>query len=356
MKKILIIIPIIALVALAASKLIATKKEIASQATPLALNYTIKTTHTQEKEVAQKHTYLANVKSDKEVQIMTKLSGVITKLYVSESDEVKKGNLLVSIDDSSLLSSLKTLKKNFEVQKSDVEYYTTIQERNEKLYKANAISKEKYDASKLQLLTKKAAMEATKDKISSIKSDLTYLQVRAPFSGVVSSIYMHKGDLASPQKPILSLSAKKQKMTFSYASTKGDVNIGDKILVEGEDVGVISKIYPNAKNNLNIAEVKLSKILHLRNDSYVSIEVVTRTQKGCSVPLSSILHTKDATYILVFEDKKFSKLKVDVLLENDAEAIISPCSDLPIAQASESKLAVLPFYENLTLVGESDEK
>jgi RND family efflux transporter MFP subunit len=356
MKKIVIIVFIALVAALGAMKLMAEKKKIQEQATPLSLSYSIKTTTPQQKKVDEKRSFLASVKSDKEIQVMTKLSGAITKLYVSESDEVKKGDLLVEIDDSNLMSTLKTLEKTLEVQESDLTYYQSVQDRNEKLYQANAISKEKYDASKLQLLSKKASLEATKDKITSINSDLKYLQVRAPFNGVVSSIYMHKGDLATAQKPILSLSAKKQKMTFMFANTKDSITIGNPVDIEDQEVGVISKIYPNAKNNLNVAEVKLSKILHLRNDSYLSIDVVTNTRIGCTLPLNAILHTKDANYILVYDKDHFAKQKVDIIIENQTEALIEPCTTLPVALASESKLSILPFYKNIKLVGESDEK
>ena len=356
MKKIIALIIVIAVIAIAATKLISEKNKIANQKTPLALNYSIKTINASESQVLQKRPFLAKLESDKEVKIATKLSGVITKLYVSESQEVKKGDLLVDIDDKGIKSNLNTLYETLKVQKSDVEYYTSVLERNKKLYEANAISKEKYDASKLQLLSKKAALKATKDKITALKVDLTYLQVRAPFDGVVSAVLLHKGDLATFSKPILSLSAHAQKMQFSYAATSNEVAIGNRVLQNDKEIGKVSKIYPNAKNNLNIAEVALNQHIKQTNDSYLSIEVVTNSAKGCTLPLNALLHEKDATFILAYNNGKFHKQEIDVIVEGDERVIIEPCVKDKVAIASESKLSILPFYKNLNVVGVNDAK
>ncbi|WP_457747800.1 efflux RND transporter periplasmic adaptor subunit [Sulfurimonas sp.] len=356
MKKIITLVIVVAVIALAAIKLLSTKKEVANQPTPLALNYSIQTTNVVEGEVLQKRPFLAKLESDKEIKVATKLSGVITKLFVSESQSVKKGDLLVSIDDKAIKSNLNTLKETLKVQKSDVEYYASVLKRNKKLYQANAISKEKYDASKLQLLGKQAALKATKDKISSLKVDLTYLQVRAPFDGVVSGIFLHKGDLATFSKPILALSAHAQKMQFSYASTNKKISIGQRVLQNNQEIGKISKIYPNAQNNLNVAEVALSKKIQQTNDSYLSVEVVTNSARGCTLPLNALLHEKGATFILAYNKTKFHKRAVDIVVEGDERVIISPCVNEKIALASESKLSILPFYENLTVVGVNDAK
>jgi len=354
-KKIIIFAIVIAVGVIAAKKLMLEKQKIKNQETPLTLNYSIKTIHAKDDVVYKKRPFLAKVVSVQEVKISTKLSGTIEKVFVSESQNVKKGELLVKIDDRSLQTTLKTLMQTLKTQIKDVEYYKSIQERNKKLLQANAISKEKYDASVLLVLNKEAQRDATKDKINAIKSDLTYLQIRAPFDGVISNVYLHEGDLALTGKPILTLSSIDKKMEFSYASTQESINVKDEVFYKNEKIGFVSKIYPNAKNNLNIAEVKLTKNIEARNDSYISIDIVIDSLRGCSVDINSLLHSKGKTYILVFKDNGFKKEQVDVLIENEQKAIIKPCTDSKIAVASESKLAILPFYKNITLIGNNDE-
>jgi hypothetical protein len=70
------------------------------------------------------------------------------------------------------------------------------------------------------------------------------------------------------------------------------------------------------------------------------------------VPSNTLLHKTDGTYIVVYENKKFSFKKVDLLMENTEEAIIKQCTTLPIAKASEAKLALLPSYGEIYIDGE----
>jgi len=354
MKKILIFIALVALAALAAMKLIAVKKEVATQATPKPMHYSIETTQAQEGVVVQKRSFLAQLKNDKEVKITTKLSGEVKKVFVSESQKVRRGDLLVKIDDTAIKTNIATLRDTKKVQESDVEYYKEVLERNTKLYNAHAISKEKYDASVLQLKNKKAALQATEQKILSLQSDLKYLNIRAPFSGVVSTIFLHEGDLASFSKPVLMLNDGKQKMVFTYAPTSDRVHKGDEVELHGEIIGTVSKIYPDAKNNLSVAEIKLSKAVAAVNNSFVNVGVVLKKQSGCKLPLNALLHEKDATYILTFSGGKFHKTEVEVLLEGDNDILVQPCPQTKVAIGSESKLSIIPFYENLTLVGNNN--
>jgi len=354
-KKIVIAVLVLVVLALAAMKLIVTKKEIADAPTPAMLSYSIQTIVPHQATLKQTNTFLAQVLSDKEVNISTKLSGVIKKMLVSESQQVKKGELLLEIDAKSLYANLNTLKDQLRVQKNDLKYAQEVHNRNTKLYEAKAISKESFDASKVQLLSKEANYEATKDKITALKVDMTYLQVKAPFDGVVSVLFMHEGDLAAPSKPILSLNTPVQKMRISYASTSQDIEVGDEVLRNKEPIGFISKIYPNTKNNLNIAEVKLTKVQNLKNDSYISVDVVISTMSGCSVASNTLLHEKGHTFVLFYKDNKFAKNEVNVLIENGESAIIEPCIKNKVAQASESKLSILPFYKNIKLLGDNDE-
>ncbi len=356
MKKIVIFIALVILVGLAAKKLISTQENIQNQPTALALNYNIKTTRTKEAKIDETRPFLAQTRSDAEAQISAKFSGAITKVLVSESQKVKKGDLLVKIDEKSLMSAMRTLVKTLQVQESDVKYHMGVEERNENLYKAKGISKEKYDASVLELLRKKAARDATKDKIASLNADLDYLQIKAPYDGVVSALYMHEGDLALASKPILLLSGYVQKMTFSFASAKNAVAVGDMVLHDGVEVGKVSKIYPNAKNNLNVAEVALNGFLKAKNDSYASIEVVTNSATGCALPRNAILHLKDTTYVMLFNDNKFEKKRVEIVMEDDESLIIKPCVSGEIALASESKLSILPFYKNISIMSDGYEK
>jgi len=355
-KKIIVFIVIVGVVALGAKKLLSEKQKVATQQTPLMQSYSVKSVYAKEDIVSQMRPFLAQVLSQKEIKVATKMGGMIEKIYVSESDKVKKGDILVTIDDKTLRSNIKTLKKNLEVQEKDIAYYEAVVARNKKLLEADAISVEKYDATKMQLRNKIAQRDATKDKIAALESDYQYLNIKAPFDGIIASLILDEGDLAVTGKPILAMNSYGQKLEFSFANAQGGVTIGDKVFYNEKQIGEVYKIYPNAKNNLNVAEVVLTTKLPLVNNSFLSIDVEVASQKGCTVPIDALVHEEDATYVMVYDNNRFHKTEVDVALEDENRAIISPCIKKKVAIGSESKLSILPSYDNITLVGSNDEK
>jgi len=162
--------------------------------------------------------YLAQIASDKSITLTTKLAGYVEKLYVKESQKVKKGQMLVSIDAIELRSSIEALKATLSTQESDLVLAQQIHSRNQKLYRAGGVSKEKLETSALGIKAKKSVLKNTQGKIDSLTHQLSYLGIRAPFDGVVDKLMLHEGDLAVTGKPILALSNGKKKLIFSYAS------------------------------------------------------------------------------------------------------------------------------------------
>ncbi len=312
-----------------------------AQTTPQERHYAVETIKAKETTLEQHRSFLADIEPVKGISISTKLTGFITHLYVGENSIVKKGDLLINIDDSELQSSLKATKEQKKAQIADLKYTKSVLERNEKLYKAGGLSREKYDASLVMYQNKTAALESTQQKIKQLKTQLSYLNIRAPFDATVSMILLHEGDIALPGKPILKLHSEKQKMIIKYMPSSKKIALNQDVLLDEKKIGHISKLYDYAQNGLYVAEALFDKELNLPNQSLLNIEVLTDKKSGCSVALSSILHKDNNNYVLVYKDNEFSPLPVDILLQDHKEAIITPCPSYKVATASEAKLAIL---------------
>jgi RND family efflux transporter MFP subunit len=342
MKKIILFIIIIGIV-FGAVKLYKTRlatKE--AQDVPTKRYYSISTVQAENKNLRETRSFLAEAQAIRSVDISTKLTGLITKVYVSENSKVKKDELLIKIDDTELKSNFKALLSQKAAQMADVKYTKTILDRNKKLYDIGGLSREKYEASLVLYKNKVAIFRGTVEKIKQVKNQLTYLNIKAPFSGVVSKVILHEGDMALASKPILKLNSYKQKMIFTFANKSNDIKVSQDILVNNEKVGTINKIYDYTKNGLFVSEVKLHKDLDMPNNSLVNIEVVVDEKRGCSVPQSTLLHKNKELFVMIYKDDEFSPLSVNIELENEKEVIISPCPNYPVATASEAKLSLLP--------------
>ena len=133
--------------------------------------------------IPQTETYTATVESDVKNNIAPNTPYRIERIYVDVGDQVRKGQVLVQLD----ASSLQQLKLQLENQK--VEFGRTSQ-----LYQVGGVSKAEYDLAKMQL-----------DVYSTqYKQLVENTQLVAPISGVVTARNYDNGDMYG-NNPILTI-------------------------------------------------------------------------------------------------------------------------------------------------------
>lgn len=294
-----------------------------------------------------KQSYLATVEADKSVGVASKFNGYIKALHVSESQRVHKGDLLVQIDATEATESLKSLQTSLNAAQKDLEYKSSVYERNKKLYDIKGLSKEQLDQSGVALFSAKANLQTLKQNSNSTNNQLAYLNIRAPFDGTVSQIFLHEGDLASPSRPILQLNSLDKKMTLSFTGNR--VKKGLHVRLNDNEIGEISTIYDDAKNGLKVAEVKLSKELNSTNGENITVDLLGEKMSGCVVQSDALLYDGEQTKIVVYENNRFHFVEVKVLQSQKKESIITPCVSQKIAVASQSKLSLLPEQEDVKI-------
>jgi len=342
MKKIILTI-IAILVAIGAGLFLKSQKEtIVNLPTPKQYKYNVNTTQAKKKTVFETRHFLAQLLASKSAIIASKFSSDIKKVYVKENDMVQKGEIIISLDDTEIKASISSAKQQKGALKLDVANAKHSLNRSKKLYEAEAISQEKYDNATVFYQNKVAALQNLDEKIKQLYAQLKYLNITAPFSGRVGTIFVDAGNLAIPGKPIISLNSDDQKLIFNYAETEQAIVEGQDVMVDKDIVGVVSRRYDDAKNAMLVAEVKLKKSLPNANKSYINIDVVVAKMDGCSIPLNAILHRKDKTAIMIYKDKIFKEMAINIILQDNNDAIIEKCPAESFATASEAKLALLP--------------
>ena len=352
MKKIILIVLVVA-AGVAGAMFLKTQKKLVSELdTPKVYQHSVDIITPSEKNITQTRHFLAQLLASKSAFIASKFSAKIKKLYVKENDTVKKGKLLISLDDSEVRANIVSLTKQKSSLKVDIANVKRSLARNKKLLDIQAISQEKYDNLNVLYQNKLTSLESVKEKIKQSKSQLTYLNIRAPFSGRVGTVFLDAGNLAVPGKPIISLNSDDQKLIFSYVQTSEAILEGQKVLIDNREVGYVFRKYDDAKNALLVAEVKLTKGLPYANKSFVNIDVVISEQSGCSVPLNALLHRKDKTFVMLYKDSHFEAKSVDIVIEDKKFALLKECPSYRVATASEAKLSLLPTLGEVEVSGE----
>ena len=337
-------------VAFKAKELMETRKEeIVKEPLPQKRSITVSLTQAKQGSMEERQPYLAIVQSDKSIKIATKMAGYIEHLYVEESQWVKKGTLLATIDQSDINSNIALLRTTLAQQKNDLALAEQIYNRNKKLYEVGGLAKEQVDTSRVIMQGKNSTIKATKQKIAQLQEQKNYLKIKAPFSGEIDTLLMNQGDLAVAGKPILSMSNGTKKLIFSFVTGENNIKKDQKVYLELQEIGEIKKILTLAKQGLVQAEVKLNKKLNLPLGTTLNINVLTKQQQGCIVPSDTLLHKNEGIFVMGYNGSKFSSLKVEVLMTQNNQEMISPCPSTPIAVGSEVLLAKLPIYGDIEI-------
>ncbi|WOE70840.1 biotin/lipoyl-binding protein [Hydrogenimonas thermophila] len=381
MKKVVGFIIVVLLVAGSIVVLKKKKEQLANLPTPAAKSVTVETAMPKVKSIEEKRSFIGRYYSVDHPVIASKISGFIQKIYVEEGDRVKKGDLLVSIDDKELQSAVKAQKASIKALNSAIEslkfslkalesdYLQTksVYERNLKLYKADALAKEKLDLSKVAMelkeskyITTKNSIEAKQEELKALKAQLDskinqlrYASIKALNDGTVGKIFLRVGDLAMPGKPIVKLLGDKKRVEFQFPLVKESIKKGMKVYVNGVE-SKISEILPESEKALGIARVDLKGKLALPENSNISVEVVTRSAKGTAVPVTALLEKVDGNekerYVFVYNQSEFTPKKVKVLASDGSYAVIDSEITQPVAVGSNDKLSRLFVLKSVKVV------
>ncbi|MCF8127711.1 MAG: efflux RND transporter periplasmic adaptor subunit [Deltaproteobacteria bacterium] len=355
MKKLIFILLVAGLVVGGGILLKKRMQEVKDSPVPTPMAVSVKIVSPKESSLRQTKSFLAQLTSIDVASIASKVTGLITAVPVTENQPVEKGDLLVQVDDRETLSAIKSLEETLKSQESDLQYTQTLHARNEAIFKVGGLAREKLEASQVTCTAKQAAVTATREKIATQKIQLDYLNIRAPFDGIIAAILLRKGNLATPGQPILTLHSFHQKLTFSYVPDTPPISPGQTVFLGKEKIGKVLKRYSDAKNSLFVAEVALDQPLDQPNGSYITIDVLVFSEKGCAVPLNALLHQKEGLRVMVYENGRFTPSPVRILGQNEALALIDPCPSSPVAIGPEAKLSLLSTYGPVHII-QGDER
>ncbi len=354
--RIILVILLIILIAAAAALLKKRKQSIAEAPVATPLTYTVRTVLPKTRTVSQTTTFLARLEARDIAMISPKLSGRIKELLVTEGRQVDRGELLVRIDDQESLAAIAGLRAKLAAARKQGDYSRTQYERGKALFDAGGLAREKLEAAGVAFSAAMAAVTELEQKIKGLENQLDYLNLRAPFTGIVGTVFQGPGDLALPGRPIVSLNSLPQKLTFSFIPGPTAVRPGQEVLLQGIRTGKIAGLYSDAKNGLSVAEVALDRRLDQPNGSYLTIEVVTKKASGCTVPVQALLHRKQGESIMLFQEERFVEKPVTVKARGREFVLIDPCPDAAVAVAAEAKLSLLPSHGRLrVLPGKNNE-
>jgi HlyD family secretion protein len=135
--------------------------------------------------IAQSVTATGKIEPVDTVTVGTQVSGIIKYLYVDFNSKVKKGQLIAELDKSLLQAALDQVKGNLLNAQSQEIYAKNNYDRQNLLFKTDAISKADYDIALNTYNASKASVKSAQAQVRSADKNLSYADIYSPIDGVI---------------------------------------------------------------------------------------------------------------------------------------------------------------------------
>lgn len=193
MKKILYILIPLVLIGLVVAKLL-TNKQIAEERVYLYdRERPVQVTAMQVKQASlqPEYSFTGTLDPNRESKLSAEIQGKVNRILVEEGATVRKGQVLVQLDDALLQLQLKAAEVQVKGLEADLKRYRILVE-NEAIQG-------------IQLEKTELALETAQVQVSTLKEQINKSQIRAPFDGIITAQLTEEGDFAAPGKPLLQL-------------------------------------------------------------------------------------------------------------------------------------------------------
>jgi len=278
--------------------------------------------------------------ADKDVFVIPLMAGKVERVNVKVGDKVEKDDVLFVMDKDDIekqvnqaYAAYEAAKAGFEVSAAQIQSAKDNLERIKKLYEEGAVPETQYEQAKLaasdeSLEAARMGVEQARVAYSNAASMLKNAEVKAPISGVISSVNIVEGEYATSSNPPVTI-VDSDSVTIEFgisASLVNKVKAGDKTLVEISSAGykneaVINSVSSSADIMTNLYTVSIV----LENDGAIKpgmfAKVYLKTDNianALAVRAEAVKEREDKKYVFVAEDNSAIEKEVTTGLDTGA--------------------------------------
>jgi len=155
----------------------------------------VTTTHVEEKSVPVTIPAVGTAEAISTVQIRAQVTGQLSQVHFAEGQEVRKGDLLFTIDSRPFEAALQQAQAVLARDTATANNAAAQNSRYEDLYKRGLIPRDQYETQQASSQSAQATLQADQAAIQTAKLNLSYARITAPISGRTGALSAHVGDL-----------------------------------------------------------------------------------------------------------------------------------------------------------------
>ncbi|MFQ9316523.1 efflux RND transporter periplasmic adaptor subunit [uncultured Dysgonomonas sp.] len=288
--------------------------------------------------------------------ISTRMMGYINKIYVKPGDKVASGQLLVSISSDDILAKKAQIQAMITEAEAAAKNAQRDYERFKTLRNQNSVSDKELENVALQNTSMNAKVQMARQQMNEVNAMLSYTNIRAPFSGVVTQKMIDEGSMANPGMPILTIEQNGELQVIASIPENyiQYVKVGDVAKMELKSLGItidgkVSELSPSAFRTGGQYSMKLAIDTkdkeNIRPGMYVNILIPNKTGENITSKImldkSSIIYRDQLTGVYVVDDQSQANLRwirLGKTIGNQVEVLSGLSQNDKIVSKAEGKL------------------
>src|SRR5438094_380226 len=146
---------------------------------------------------------IGNTTAYQTVSIQPQVSGPIAEIHFTDGADVKKDDLLFTIDPRPFQAALDRAKATFEQDKAKSAFQQSQLRRSQELQKTKVIAAEEFESARSNAQAAEAQLQADEAAVETAQINLDYCYIRSPIDGRASKRNVDIGNVVSPQTVLL---------------------------------------------------------------------------------------------------------------------------------------------------------
>ena len=264
-----------------------------------------------------------SVQPERNADLRAEVSAVVIQVMKENGEVVKRGDVLVRLDETSIRDSLNSAEEASRAASQVLEQSERMFQRMKTLRASGMTSTQALEDAEIRRNNAQSDLSAAKSRAAQARQQLQRTLVRAPFDGIVSERKVSNGDTAQIGKELIKvIDPTSMRLEGLVSADKiGVVKVGQPVLFRingypGQDfAGKVRRVDPAA----NTVTRQVAVLVDFNDKEqprvaglYAEGRIETETVSALMIPDSALVKAGDVTYTWKVKDKALHKVTLRI--------------------------------------------